>query len=216
MQKKERAAQFVGQEYAIHVTGRSLQVTEAMKNYAIEKVQKIEKFTDRIIDVNITMDIQKLNHRVEIMLSACGTKIRSHATTTDMYVSIDQAVDRLETQIRRYLSRLHDHHAITHEEQALIVHVLESLTDGETGEIEEINNEIQVEASERLNAMYAPRKLVRQEMLPVKTLSIEDAIMKMDLSQDPFLLFKGEHNRKLNVIYRQEDGNYAVVVPEIK
>lgn len=216
MQKKERAVQYVGQEYAIHVTGRSLQVTEAMKNYAIEKVQKVEKFTDRIIDVNIAMDIQKLDHRVDITLSACGTKIRSHAVTTDMYVSIDQAVDRLEKQIQRYLSRLHEHHSITHEEQALIVHVIESLTEGEKSDIEDINNELQVEERERLNAVYSPSKIVSQEMLPVKTLSIDEAIMKMDLSQDPFLLFKGEHNRKLNVIYRREDGNYAVVVPDIK
>ena len=94
--------------YSISVTGRHVQVTDAMKQYAIEKVSKIERFSDRIIDVQVTMDIQKLDHIVDIVVKVNHTLIKSHATTTDMYASINTAVQKLERQVRRYKKRLQE------------------------------------------------------------------------------------------------------------
>jgi len=213
MSKKERAALFAGQEYAIHVTGRGLQVTDAMKQYAIDKiVQKVEKFTDRVVDVHINMDIQKLDHKVDITLLTHGIKIKSHATTTDMYVSIDEAVDKICSQIRRYLSRLHDHHKRTHEERVMPVSVIRPLSEAE--ELTALNAALEADEHERLKNSFKLHKVVKQESVPLKTLSIEEAVMKMDLSQDAFLLFKAEHNKKLHLIYRRGDGDYGLMLPE--
>ncbi len=213
MNKKDKAALFAGEEYAIHVTGRSLQVTDAMKQYAIDKIiQKIEKFTDRIVDIHINMDIQKLDHRVDIILLTHGIKIQSHAATTDMYVSIDQAVDKICSQIRRYLRRLHDHHKKAHDEKSLSVDVIHPFSEEE--EIAALNATLSADEKEKLGNVFAFHKVVRQETIHLKTLSIEEAVMKMDLSQDPFLLFKGEHNKRLYLIYRREDGDYGLILPE--
>ena len=208
--KKERAAVFAGEEYAIHVTGRNLQVTDAMKQYAIDKVQKIERFTDKIFDVQITMDVQKLDNRVDITLLTSGIKIKSHASSTDMYVSIDQAVDKLIHQIRRYLSRIHDHHSRKHVEESLLGEVIRPLSEEE--EIAALNASIEADKDFKQKNSFVPHKVVRQETLSLKSLSVDEAVMKMDLSQDPFLLFRNEGNHKMHLVYRLEDGDYGLYV----
>ena len=111
--RKQKMAEF-DQGYNIQVTGRHVEVTDAMKSYAQEKLSKVERFGDRIIDVTVTMDIQKLEHRVDIIMKYGHTLIKSHAATTDMYASIDQAIDKLQTQLRKYKRRLKSHHAKGH------------------------------------------------------------------------------------------------------
>src|SRR5690349_1363235 len=111
MSRKSKAAEFVEETYNISVTGRHVMVTEAMKDYAIEKASKIEKFSDRIIDMLITMDVHKLEHRVDIVLKVNDIKIKSHAITGDMYASIDLAVHKIQTQLLRYKDKLQDHQA---------------------------------------------------------------------------------------------------------
>ena len=110
MSHKEKALEFADDSYRIHVTGRHVEVTDAMKNYAVEKLSKIERIMDRIIDVTIVMDTQKVDHIVEITMKAGNTRMSSSATSTDMYASIDQAIKKLEAQVLHYKSKLNDHH----------------------------------------------------------------------------------------------------------
>lgn len=207
MNRKAKALEFADVAYDIQVTGRHIDITDAMKDYAIEKISKIERFMNRIIDVNVIMDIQKLEHRVEIVLKAGNTKITSKAATTDMYVSIDQAVDKLEAQILRYKSKLQDHHAKGHAILNMTVNVLSPQeTEEDLGLDEELDQYGQQER-------FKPHRVVKQETRPLKTLTYEEAIMKMELSGDSFMVFKNEVDQKLKVIYRRKDGNYGIIEP---
>ena len=118
MNQKAKAAEFVQEGYGFNVTvtGRNVQVTDAMKAYAMEKIAKIERFSTRIIDLVMTMDIQKLDHRVDIMIKLNDILIKSHAVSENMYASIDLAIDKIQSQIRRYKRRLQDHQAKPHSE----------------------------------------------------------------------------------------------------
>ena len=80
--------------YAIHIDGRHVQVTDAMKEYALTKLGKIEKFHTHINDIHVVMDIQKIEHSVSIIVKSDHCKIKSHASSSVMYASLDQAVDR--------------------------------------------------------------------------------------------------------------------------
>ena len=161
---------------------------------------------NRIIDVNIIMDIQRLEHRVEIILKAGNTKITSKASSTDMYVSIDQAVDKLETQILRYKSKLQDHHAKGHAALNMTVNVI-SPKEIEDLEIDEDNH------YDHTSARFKPHRVVKQETRPLKILTYEEAIMKMELSGDEFMVFKNEEDQKLKIIYRRKDENYGIIEP---
>lgn len=197
--------------YNISISGRHLQVTESMKDYAMDKLSKIERFSPRLIDIVVTMDIQKLEHRVDIVLRFDNIKIKSHAALTDMYASIDAAVDKLQNQIRRYKNKIQDHHAKGLKVVDMNVNVVQPhLKDA----VNDVNMEIEEENDKHMIESYRPHLVVDHESLPLKILSIDEAIMKMELSQDAFLIYKDEAERKLKVIYRRNDGNYGVIEPE--
>lgn len=211
MKGKAKAAEFVGEGYDIHVTGRDVLVTEAMKNYAIDKVSKIERFSSRIIDVNITMDIQKLDHRVDIVLKVDHIKIKSQAISTDMYASIDRAVEKIESQLRKYKDRIQEHTAKRLNVIDLKVNVLKR---PEEEELLEINDEIESQNWDDLVKRYQPDQIVSEETRPLKMLTVDEALMKMELSGDAFLIFRSEQDQKLKVIYRRKDQHYGIIQVE--
>lgn len=196
--------------YRIDVVGRHVQVTEPMKAYAWDKLSKIERFHNHIMYVHVTLDIQKLDHICTIMLKIDHIKIKSHAVTTDMYVSIDKAIDRLQNLLRRYKSRIQDHHKKALSIVDMQVNVLERPLD----EIGEINAEIEAESYREQERSLEPPKLIGMETLPLKTLTVDEALMKMELSSDNFLVYRSEEDRKLRVMYRRADGNYGLIQPE--
>lgn len=206
MNRKDKALEFTDETYNIQITGRNVEVTDSIRDYATEKVSKIERFMNRIIDVNVIMDIQRLDHRVEIIVKTGNTKITSSASTTDMYASIDQAVAKLEAQLLRYKSKLQDHHAKGHAILDMNVNVL-SREEAREEEIEE----------EMINEAEKPRfklhHVVNKETRPLKTLTYDEAVMKMELSGDSFMVFKNEEDQKLKVIYRRRDDNYGIIEP---
>ncbi len=211
MNRKAKALEFVDAGYDIKVTGRHVQVTDSMKDYALEKISKIERFMNRIIDVNVIMDIQKLDHRVEIILKAGNSKITSQASSQDMYASIDKAVSKLEAQIRRYKSKLQDHHAKGHAVIDMVVNVIQR---PEEDELDFDNEEEEEEVLDNApKTSSEPLSVVHQETLPLKILTYDEAIMKMELSGDAFLIFKNEVDQKLKVIYRRKDGHYGIIEP---
>ena len=196
--------------YNITVTGRHVQVTDGMKAHAIERISRLERIAPRIIDVNVIMDIQKIAHKVDIVMKYGSTLIKSSAVSTDMYVSIDQAVHKLEAQLKRYISRVQDHHAKKHEE----IEVPEVVYAADIVDEADLNDQIEKENKLRLEVHVKPSLVVKKERQPLTTLTDQEAIMKMDLSLAPVLVFRDEATRKLKVIYRREDGNYGIIEAE--
>lgn len=201
--RKEKMAEF-DQGYNVMVTGRHVHITDGMKQHARDRIAKLEHIGDRIIDVTVTMDIQKLSHTVEIIMKYGHTVICSRASTTDMYVSIDQAVSKLETQLRRYKKKLQDHYKKGYPIKEIPIKVvqapsLEGLEEGEVTGMEEVS---------------LPHRIVATEVGKLKILDDSEAVMKMDLSGDPVMVFRAESDRKIKVIYRRNDGNYGIIEPE--
>jgi putative sigma-54 modulation protein len=213
MSRKSKAAEFLEEAYNISVTGRHVVVTDAMKDYAIEKVSKIERFSNRIIDVVVTMDIQKLEHRVDIVLKVNNLKIKSQAVSDNMYASIDKAVHKIESQLLKYKNKLQDHQNRGSVAIDMNVNVLRSASEQE---LLELNDEIESETRHRLMDKYIPHKIVNKTTRALKTLTDGEAMMKIDLSGDPFLIYRCEESpgRDLKIIYRRKDGDFGVITPE--
>lgn len=210
MSRKSKAAE-LERAYDISITGRNVLVTDAMKNYAMEKISKIERFSHRIIDVNVIMDIQKLEHRVDILCWVENSKFKSSASSDSMYASIDKAVDKLTEQLRRHKTRVQEHQSTTHEDVAMNVNIYSPLTEDE---LIDFNEDIENSHDRQLIDRYRPHKIVNKESKPLKTLNNNEAILKMDLSGESFLIFRCEEDQKIKVIYRREDGNYGIIEPE--
>ena len=207
MVDKRKFIEEEAQGYNINITGRNVAVTEAMKNYAWDKLSKLERFHTHIMDMQIILDIQKIEHSCTIILKWNHFKVKVHASSTDMYASIDKAMDRMQTKLRRWKKRIQMHHHKGVPMTDLRVNVLQRPYD----EVEEFNEEIEAERRKEMEATLLPPKVIGRDTRILKELTIQEALMKMDLSEDPFLIFRDESDRNLKVIYRREDGNFGVI-----
>lgn len=212
MSRKSKAAEFENATYNVTITARHMEITEAMKNYALEKVSKLERFGHRLIDATVTMDIQKIEHRVDIVVKVDNVKLKSQASTNNMYVSIDMAVDKVETQLKKYKDRMINHHERNGSVLSMNVNVLRSATDQE---ISEVNDDIEEETRLRLLDKYRPHQIVKEEKKAVKTLSDGEAIVKMEQSGDPFMVYFCERDYGLKIMYRRKDGDFGVIEAHI-
>lgn len=211
MSRKSKAAEFVDEEYSLTINGRNVQVTDAMKNYVMDKLTKLDKYGTRIIDIAVTMDIQRFQHQCDIVVKLNQIKIRSSATSENMYISIDRALDKIQAQLKKYKQRIQDHHAKPLEEIDMTVNVLRPSV---AGDVAEINDDIEAETVRQMDEEYRPHQVVKQEKRSLKVLNWDEAIMKMELSGDNFLVFRNEKDRKINIIYRRDDGDFGILMPE--
>lgn len=191
----------------VTVFGKSLEVTTPLKNYIMEKVARVEHINHQGINMVVRLDIQKLDNIVEITMKFSHFKIQVHAVTLDMYSAIDKSFDRLKAKIRKWKGKIQDHHAKGIPAIDLHVNVLEK---HET-ELEEINDQIEEENLKKIDQQLRVPKVYKKKTRPLKTLNLDEAVMKMELSTDNFLIFRSEEDLKLKVLYRRKDDSYGVI-----
>lgn len=193
--------------YNVAIQGRHLQISDAINNYVFEKVEKLERLSPRLIHLHIVLEVQKLEHRVDVVMRFDNFKVKGSGASENMYAAIDQAFDRLQAQVKKHRERIHEHQSKVKDEALIHLHVYPKA--------EEIfNQEIEAENAKRERERYKVPKVVRSDKRTLKTLTLLEAMMKLDLSQDPFLLYRSEEDRKLKVLYRTKDGNFGVIAPE--
>ncbi|MCC5831692.1 MAG: ribosome-associated translation inhibitor RaiA [Chlamydiales bacterium] len=207
--KAEVKEKFTHKEYPIQIIGRHVDITEPMKSYAIDKLSKVERFGGRVIDAVIIMDIQKLMQSVDFLVNVNNTVIKVTGRSENMYASVDRAIARLESKLRRYMKRIHEHNAKGLAEIDVNVNVIERISP-----LDDINDQIEEENLRHVEEELRPHRVVSKEKRRLKTLNQEEAIMKMELSEEHFLVYRSEEDQKLKVIYRRDDGNYGVIEAE--
>ena len=84
----------------IAITFRHIEPSESVKKYAQEKIAKLQKFLRQPMQANVTIDMEKLEHRVEVRISSGSEHYHGKEQSEDMYASIDVVVDKVERQIR--------------------------------------------------------------------------------------------------------------------
>jgi putative sigma-54 modulation protein len=207
MNRKNKSPVIVEEKYNVTVKGPHIVVTAPLQDYAIEKINKIERFSPRLIEVAVNMDVQKLEHKVDIIMRYDSILIKSQGNSTDMYASIDIAVDKLQSQIRRYKDKIQDHHARALKSIDMHVNVF---LPHQNDEVAEVNEGIEAANTEWLHF----NQPVTAEKRPLKLLRLDEAMMHLELSKDTFLIYRAEEDLKLKVIYLRKDGNYGVIEPE--
>ncbi len=96
----------------IEITGHNVEVTQALRAYVTEKLDRLNRFFDNLISAHVVLRLEKLDHIAEGTVSVGGRNqhIHAEATDTDMYASIDKLADKLERQVRRHKGKVTDHH----------------------------------------------------------------------------------------------------------
>ena len=169
-------------------TSKDMAVSDSLKSRVEKKLSKLERYFREEPEATIRFKMQKGARNIaEITINAGGVILRAEESSNDMYLSIDHAVDKLESQIRRHRTKL---------EKRIRSSELEPVA--EVPAFEEQNYDI-----------------VRVKKFSVKPMSVEDAITQMELLGHDFFLFMNEESESMNVLYRRHDGTYGLLQPDI-
>jgi putative sigma-54 modulation protein len=172
--------------------GKHIEVTDAMRNYIEKRLSKIERHFDHILEVIVTLSVEKNRQIVEATLQARRALIRAEEETNDMYTSIDKVADKLERQIQKYKEKYFQKPHPGTEKKGLANQGL----DAEDSESDKI------------------AKIVKTKRFAIKPMSVEEAAMQMDLLGHNFFVFANDNTNKVNVLYKRKDGNFGLIEPE--
>ena len=94
----------------VEITGHHIEVTPALKTYIHEKVGRLKRHFDQLLNVHVTIEVQKLIHKAEATLYVSGNKIHADASSDNMYATLDALADKLDRQVVKHKEKIKDHH----------------------------------------------------------------------------------------------------------
>lgn len=188
----------------ITVSGKQVDVGESLRTHIESRLAEgISKYLDRVTTVHVVVSRESHMFRSDITVNP-GTHshitIKSRADSEDVYASFDGAAEKVQKQLRRYKRRLTNHHNKGDKE-----HVM--------GELVKATKYIIDNRHEEEKDDHTPI-VIAEKTTHIETLTVSEAVMKMDLSDLPALLFFNSSHGRLNVVYRREDGNISWVDPD--
>jgi len=185
----------------IKIGGKHLEITEGLRNYATEKIEKLERFFRRESDwANIVLGLENGQFLAEVSIGGGGTVFYARACTPDMYASIDEVSEKLKKQIKKYKEKLK---AEKKRKSRLIASLdRERLLSGE-----------EYIQSSQIPEGVLPEYIVRRKIPLSKPMFIQEAKAQLDLSGNIFLVFYNAENNQINVIYKRNDGRYGLFEP---
>ena len=94
----------------IELTGQHLDITTPLRDYVNEKLKRLERHFDHVINTHVVLSIEKKRHQAEGSMLVSGNHIFANASSDHMYTAIDQLVDKLDRQIVKHKEKIKDHH----------------------------------------------------------------------------------------------------------
>ena len=170
------------------IIGRKTEVTDALEERVTKKIGKLSKFFPEDTVANVTLKVEKNRQIVEVTIYYNNIIFRAEEENHDMYAAIDKVVDILERQIRKNKTRLKNR---MHDSAFMMPQF-----DGEAFEEEKEFN------------------VVKTKRISVKPMSVEEAILQMNLLGHEFFLFINDEDSNYTLVYKRKDGNYGTIEVE--
>lgn len=183
----------------IVVTGRHIEVSDAIREFATKKIQGIHIDYPRIVEARVVVDVQKDRQVAEIVLF-CADHITIQASTAgpDLYAAIDETVTKIMRRMRKHKTRLM---------KRFRPHRSESIR-----KLDEKVYEEDVLDYEDYDAPEDPKPVrITREGYVLKTMYKEDAIMELEISGKPFVLYRNARRNVLQIVYRLHEGEYSII-----
>ena len=175
-------------EIIIH--GDKLKITDAMKEYIEEKLEKLNKYLENSDNVRASVMVKVKNHeqRVEITIPLKAFILRSEESKDDFYAAVDKTIDKLERQIRKNKTRIMSKQVKTNKDFSMSAFADEEDLDD--------------------------KKILKRKKVEVKPMNEEEAILQMELLGHQFYMYKDSETNQVAVVYKRTDGNYGVIESE--
>lgn len=178
------------------ITGKNIEVTKALQEKVIAKLNKLEKFFSAETEARVTLSVEKLSHIVEVTIPTRGRLLRAEVERQDMYSAIDEIVDILQRQLHKYKNRLKDkaRKNATNSKEELSANIL-----FETVEDPKEETSVKIEKVKRFD---------------LKPMDSEEAVLEMELIGHSFFVFRNGETDEVNVVYKRKNGTYGLIEPE--
>lgn len=182
----------------VSVTFRHMDPTEALKDFAAEKVARIQKYIQKPTDAEVVLSVEKYMHQADITIKAHGMMMRGKEKSEDMYASIDRAMAKIERQVKRYRDKLSSHKAREGKAAKIKLNVIEASRQA-------------TEPAQESNGNGLPPEIIESKEVVAPTLTVDEALMQMDLLHNDFLVFTNVKSGVINVLYRRKEGNFGLI-----
>ena len=172
------------------IRGENLEVTEAIRDYVVSKLEKIEKYfqADQELDARVNLKVyREKTAKVEVTIPLGSITLRAEDVSQDMYGSIDLVTDKIERQIRKNKTKIERKNRNKFSTIKLFTYTLVEETD------------------------TAQPKVVRSKQIDLKPMDLEEALLQMDLLGHDFFIYIDVEDQTTNVIYRREDGDIGLL-----
>lgn len=189
------------------VSGKHMEVGESLHNYVQQRIAGgVRKQLDHVTQAKITFSKNTYLYHVDIMIhdSNLGL-IRATCESEDAYAAFDNALIKIEKQLRRYMSKIKNHHK----------HI-KNHEDSVQGTKYVLNIPKEIVYDDNQITHHHEPVTIAEKLTDIEKLTVSEAIMKMDLAHLPALLFINKTNHRLNVVYHRADGNISWIDPQLK
>lgn len=174
----------------IIMTEKKVKLSPALKDYAEKKITKLERLFKEDAEASVTFSVEKDRNKVELTIRSHSTVFRVSESTSDMFASIDSAITAMERQIRKNKTRL---------EKRLRQDAYQRIVEAEVASYVE----------EEEDGEYA---VARTKKFPMKPMTVEEAILQMNLVGHNFFAFRDVDNGGIfAVVYRRNNGGYGLI-----
>ncbi|MDD3840319.1 MAG: ribosome-associated translation inhibitor RaiA [Clostridia bacterium] len=175
----------------IIVSGKNMEVTDALRNTVEKKVGKLERYFNPGTEAQVTLSVEKNRHIAEVTIPFDGVILRGEDSTDDMYATIDSVLDKIERQIIKHKTKL---------ERKL-----------RTGAFK-YNHP--VFSKTYMDEKYEEPVIVKTKRFEMKPMDPEEAILQMNLLGHNFFVFTNAETDGVNVVYKRNDGDYGLIIPD--
>jgi putative sigma-54 modulation protein len=176
----------------INITGRNIELDEALKDYIHKRLDKLERMYRRIYKCEVILEEEKIRKNAEIILYLKHTRVVAKESSPDIYASIDNASENVKKQVRRLNGKLS-----ARRRKAMLGRIINPFRG----------------AGEARRSQEEVNRIIKVDTFAGKPMMPEEAKLELDVLDQAFIVFKNADTGEVNVIYKRGDGNYGLVEP---
>lgn len=175
----------------ITITARHFELTKAIRDHVETACLKLDKYFDQIINIHVTLAWENNRNLCEMSLHASKFGLQSQSEEVDMYLAIDTTIDKMEVQIKKLKEKVTDHHKMS----------IKELDDYSRASLYQTN------------AQNQTKKLIKTKRVVPETLTVQEAISRLDSSEEGYFIFKNVETDGINVLVRKDETHFKLFEP---
>jgi len=172
----------------ISLTFRNMEGEDWLKDHVSKKIQRLKKYIDKPVETSVILSVEKFRNVAEVKLLGKGVNIVGKEEAKDMITAVDEVVDKIERQLKKHKEKIQNR-----KENAAKAgsELLEEGAETPTGETEP--------------------QIVETRNVVLQPMSVDDAVLQIEGSKAPFVVYRDFSTENVSILYRRNDGNYGLI-----